>query len=82
MSTPSIVSDDHKLYEKLLDTLLTLRDTADHFRIRSAQDNKKLIASKLNGVREPKELQELYKLEAMITHLRKTLIIAKEELEN
>ena len=73
--------EDHKLYEKLLDTLLTLRDTADHFRIRSANDNKKLIWSKLNGVREPKELQLLYKLEAMITDLRKTLIIAKEEHE-
>lgn len=68
-------------YSKLLDTLLTLRDTAEHFRIRSAQDNKKLIWSKLNGVREPKDLQILYKLEAMITDLRKTLIIAKEELE-
>lgn len=68
-------------YIKLLDTLLTLRDTADHFRIRSAQDNKKLIWSKLNGVREPKELQLLYKLEAMITDLRKSLISAKEEHE-
>ena len=68
-------------YTKLLDTLLTLRDTADHFRIRSAQDNKKLIWSKLNGVREPKELQLLYKLEAMITDLRKSLISAKEEHE-
>jgi hypothetical protein len=66
-------------YTKLLDTLLTLRDTAEHFRIRSAQDNKRLIWSKMNGVREPKELQILYKLEAMITDLRKTLIIAKEQ---
>jgi len=72
---------DHKLYEKILDTLLSLRDTAEHFRIRSAQDIKKLIWLKLNGVREPKDLQLLYKLEAMITDLRKTLIIAKEELE-
>ena len=76
MSTP-----DHKLYEKILDTLLTLRDTADHFRIRSAQDIKKLIWSKLNGVREPKDLQLLYKLEEMIADLRKTCIIAKEEHE-
>jgi len=68
-------------YYKLFDTLLSLRDTAEHFRIRSAQDLKKLIASKLNGVREPRDLQLLYKLEAMITDLRKTLIIAKEELE-
>ena len=77
-----MLSDEHKLYEKLLDTLLTLGYTADHFRIRSAQDNKKLIASALNGVRQPKDLKELYRLEAMITDLRKTLIIAKEELEN
>ena len=77
MSEPT----DHKLYEKILDMLLTLRYTAEHFRIRSAQDIKKLIWSKLNGVREPKDLQLLYKLEAMITDLRKTLIIAKEELE-
>ena len=68
-------------YYKLFDTLLTLRDTADHFRIRSAQDLKKLIWSKLNGIREPKDLQILYKLEAMIADLRKALIIAKEEHE-
>jgi hypothetical protein len=72
---------DHKIYEKILDTLLQLRDTAEHFRIRSAQDIKKLIAAKMKGVREPKDLQQLYRLEAMITDLRKTLIIAKEEVE-
>jgi len=72
---------DHKLYEKILDTLLTLRDTADHFRIRSAQDIKRLIWAKLNGVKEPKDLQLLYKLEEMIADLRKTCIIAKEEFE-
>ena len=66
-------------YIKLLNTLLTLRDTAEHFRIRSAHDLKRLIWSKLNGVREPKDLQILYTLEAMITDLRKTLISAKEE---
>jgi hypothetical protein len=75
------MSDKHKLYEKILDTLLELRDTADHFRIRSAQDIKKLIWSKINGVREPKDLELLYRLEAMITDLRKTLISAKEEHE-
>ena len=72
---------DHKLYEKLLDTLLTLRDTAEHFRIRSAQDNTKLIASKLKGVREPKDLQLLYRLETMIADLRQTFTVAKEDLE-
>lgn len=69
------------LYEKILNTLLELRDTAEHFRIRSAQDIKKLISSKMNGIREPKDLQLLYKLEAMIADLRKTLIIAKEEFQ-
>lgn len=69
------------LYGKVLDTLLELRDTAEHFRIRSAHDIKRLIWSKLNGVREPKDLQLLYKLEAMITDLRQSLISAKEEHE-
>jgi hypothetical protein len=69
------------LYEKILNTLLELRDTAEHFRIRSAQDIKKLIWSKMNGVREPKDLQILYALEAMITDLRQSLISAKEEFE-
>jgi len=73
---------DHKLYEKLLDTLLTLRDTADHFRIRSAQDNKTLIASTLKAVRrEPKDLQLLYQLETTIADLRKAFLAAREELE-
>ena len=75
------MADEHKVYEKILDTLLELRDTAEHFRIRSAQDIKRLIWSKLNGVREPKDLQILYRLETMITDLRKSLIIAKEEHE-
>ena len=69
------------LYEMVLTTLLELRDTAEHFRIRSAHDIKKLIWSKLDGVREPKDLQLLYKLEAMITDLRQSLNSAKEELE-
>jgi len=73
---------DHKLYEKILDTLLTLRDTAEHFRIRSAQDIKKLIAAKLNAVRrEPRDLELLYRLEAMITDLRTTFTVAKEEVD-
>jgi hypothetical protein len=73
---------DHNLYQKILDTLLVLRDTADHFRIRSAQDIKKLITSKLKALRrEPKDLEQLYRLEAMITDLRNTFLLAKEESE-
>ncbi len=60
------------LYSKVLDTLLTLRDTAEHFKIRSAQDIKKLIKAKLESktLKEPKDLAELYKLEKMICELR------------
>ena len=60
------------LYTKVLDTLLTLRDTAEHFKIRSAQDIKKLIKSKLEAktLKEPRDLQTLYTLEKMISELR------------
>jgi hypothetical protein len=60
------------LYTKILDTLLTLRGTAEHFKIRSAQDIKKLIKAKLEAktLKEPKDLGELYKLEKMICELR------------
>ena len=60
------------LYTKVLDTLLTLRDTAEHFKIRSAQDIKKLIKAKLEAktLKEPRDLQELYTLEKMICELR------------
>jgi len=60
------------LYTKVLDTLLVLRYTAEHFKIRSAQDIKKLIKSKLESktLKEPKDLQELYTLEKMICELR------------
>lgn len=69
------------LYTKVLDTLLTLRYTADHFKIRSAQDIKKLIKAKLEAksLREPKDLQELYSLEKMICELRHALEQAKGE---
>jgi hypothetical protein len=72
---------DHKLYEKLFDILLVLRDTREHFHTYSAPDINRLIASKMKAVtmREPKALEQLYRLEAMITDLRETLIIAKSE---
>ena len=71
---------DHKLYEKIVDILIVLRDTREHFIGYSASDIKKLIAAKMKAVRrEPKALEQLYRLEAMITDLRQTLIIAKED---
>ena len=73
---------DHKLYEKIVDILIVLRDTREVFIGYSASDIKKLITAKMKAVRrEPKALEQLYQLEAMITDLRKTLIIAKEEFE-
>lgn len=54
------------LYDKLFNTLLTLRDARDHFKCYSANDLKRLIASK-----KKKALQHLYTLEAEIADLRK-----------
>jgi hypothetical protein len=71
---------DHKLYEKILDVILILRDTRELFHPYSAQDIKKLIAAKMKNVqREPPNLRELYRLEAMITDLRLSMKAAKEE---
>jgi hypothetical protein len=58
------MSDD-ELYYKILDTMLVLRDVSLHFKPYSAQDIKKLIASK-----QRRALKQLYKLEAMIADLR------------
>ena len=66
---------DHKLYEKILDITIVLRDVHDLFRPSSAQDIKKLIASKM----KPKALEQLYLLEKMITELRETFVVAKDE---
>lgn len=54
------------LYDKLFNTLLTLRDARDHFKCYSATDLKRLIASK-----KKKAMQHLYNLEAEIADLRK-----------
>ena len=69
------------LYEKILDIFLVLRDTREQFMTYSAQDIKKLIESKIKSktTKEPKALQELYKLEAMISELRKAMELAKSE---
>lgn len=72
------------LYTKVLDTLLNLRDTAEYFKIRSAQDIKKLIKAKLESktMKEPRDLQELYTLEKMISELRHELERVKSEKLN
>jgi hypothetical protein len=69
------------LYTKILDTLLTLRDTAEHFKIRSAQDIKKLIQAKMTAktLKEPKDLAVLYALEKEIRELREAMEQVKGE---
>ena len=68
-------------YEKIMNTLLTLRDTAEHFKIRSAQDIKKLIKAKLEAksLKEPKDLGILYALEKEIRELREAMESAKSK---
>lgn len=68
-------------YDKILNILLNLRDTAEHFKIRSAQDIKKLIKAKMDAktLKEPKDLGKLYELEKMIADLRESLAAAKSD---
>ena len=68
-------------YNKILNTLLTLRDTAEHFKIRSAQDIKKLIQAKMSAktLKEPKDLATLYALEKEIRELREAMEQGKAE---
>jgi hypothetical protein len=70
---------DSKLYEKLLHTIIELRDVQARFKTYSARDIKALIASKMKSVREPVDLRHLYNLEAMIGELRQGLTEAKTE---
>jgi hypothetical protein len=71
---------DHKLYEKIVDIMLVLRDLREEIKCYSAQDIKKLIAANLKSVKKgPAALQELYRLEAMITELRLAFVVAKDE---
>ena len=76
--SPVIYSE---LYEKLFDTLLVLGYTREHFRTYSAKDIKALIRAKLKSVREPGALQQLYRLETMITELRLLLRDVKEDVK-
>lgn len=62
-------------YDKLFDILITVRDTREHFKCYSANDLKKLLASK-----KKKDLNKLYILESMISDLRQSLINNDNEL--
>lgn len=65
------------LYSQILDILVTLNAVNTRFTPFSAQDVKKLIAAKLKAKtqKEPADLQQLYKLEAMIRELRQSFNI-------
>lgn len=72
--------EDHKLYEKILNIKIIIRDLHTDILPCSAQDIKKLINSKMTNVRrEPQALKELYELEAMIAELRQAFVVAKDE---
>jgi len=68
---------EDKLYGEFLDMMLLLRDVAYEFKCYSANNIKKLIASKMKAVREVKALKALYRLEEVIGNLRSSFIEAK-----
>jgi len=68
---------EDKLYDEMFILLLTLRDVAFEFKCYSANDIKKLIASKMKAVREVKALKQLYQLEEAIGALRSSFSAAK-----
>ena len=72
------MQEEDKLYGEILDMMLLLRDVAYEFKCYSANDIKKLIASKLKGVREVKALRHLYQLEEAIGSLRSSFSSAKQ----
>jgi len=73
------MADTNDIYPKLLDTLLVLRDTAEIFRIYSAQDMKRIIeAAVSNKKKMPAGIQALYDLEQRIAATRAAIDVARE----
>jgi len=70
---------EDKLYYKILDMMITLRDVQSEFKTYSPNDIKKLIAYKK---KEPLELKHLYSLELMIADIRESLILVKQTATN
>lgn len=71
------MNSEDKLYGEILDMMLLLRDVAYEFKCYSANDIKKLIASKMKAVREVKALKQLYQLEEVIGSLRSSFVSAR-----
>ena len=65
---------EKELYGQLLDILVTLNAVNNTFTPFSAQDIKGLIAAKLKAKtnKDPRHLEQLYKLEGMIRELRES----------
>jgi hypothetical protein len=70
---------DKELYGQVWDILVTLNAVNDTFTPFSAQDIKRLIAAKLKAKtdKEPKYLEQLYKLECMIRDLRESFAVER-----
>jgi len=70
---------DKELYGKVWDILVTLNAVNNTFTPFSAQDIKGLIAAKLKAKtdKEPKYLEQLYKLEGMIRELRESFAVER-----
>ena len=68
---------EKELYGQLWDILVTLNAVNNTFTPFSAQDIKGVIAAKLKAKtdKEPKHLEQLYKLEGMIRELRESFAI-------
>jgi hypothetical protein len=69
---------EDKLYGEILNMKLLLRDVAYEFKCYSANDIKKLIASKMKGG-QVKALKQLYELEEAIGNLRSSFSEAKDK---
>ena len=65
---------DKELYRQIWDILVTLNSVNNTFTPFSAQDIKGLIAAKLKAKtnKDPRHLEQLYKLEGMIRELRES----------
>jgi hypothetical protein len=67
------------IYSKLLDARLVLRDTAEYFRIYSAQDMNRLIEAAIHNKKKvPAGIKALYDLEQRIMAVRAAIDAARE----
>jgi hypothetical protein len=71
---------DSDIYLKLFDTRLVLRDTAEFFRIYSAEDLKSLVHAALHNKKKmPAGIQKLYELERRIAEVRAAISLERDD---